>query len=389
MVKRKSYLFLSFLGLITSVSACGPRSLDISAPPISKKDEWLISGSLTDPHFANGELIALSLDGTRYRTKIGTDRSFGIELPGSNTYAVYFVPPVIEKKPDPFSVSDFIKGNPETAAGLEALLSYEDSQEIRDTLRLPAVIFDHTLSLGEIDIKDSYAFPTSNPANTLDFDSDGLNDYADPDDQNDGLNDREQRLQTERIEVCHYSKGKGALQSIPLPDLLHHLNHGDNLGQCKSRYPGDGRMPGVNIHEAPIAPVPLPPLPETIVPEIVSPIRTTDPIVNEPVVVEITSEESRNDSVAPPSTELPPVSSPETPSPEETVEETEAEPPATEARPPRKPRGPRTRPERAPARPEENEPRDPQNEESESGRFQEARDDSPPPRNRQPGRIEE
>lgn len=293
---EKCCKIVSLLGLMVATGCGSPTASELGGPSPVNEDAWRISGRLTSSDYSNGEIVALGMDGTRYRTAIAEDNSFGIELPGNSTYAVYFLPQSGIGKDDVVSASEFINGAVGTDTNQDhwAVLNFEDSAEIglRDTLRLPSAIFNHTLDFGEVDIKGNKAFPTINPASRLDFDGDGINDSADLDDQNDGLHDADQRLESERVDICHFtSSGKGSTHNISFSELFSHLNRGDIVGQCKNtQRPSSKNDDEDNAAKAPEAPIPTANLPAAPEAKTNQPIGR-DPLVNTPVVVEETPDE--------------------------------------------------------------------------------------------------
>jgi hypothetical protein len=233
-VIHNSWAFFIFM-----LGACGPEMPPAGVPHQGNDntDDWLVSGKMSSTGYGDGEIVAIGMDGNRYRSTIAPDQNFDIELPGNSTYAIYFVPAKPRGERNIGSASEFIDtmSGPKNTKTMPALLMFEDSFEIglRNTLRLPKVITNRYLDLGEIDIKNRQAFPTNNPSSILDFDSDGINDFADQDDQNDGLSDKMQRDQLERVEICHFtSKNTGSTQNIPLSGLYEHMEHGDTFGPC-------------------------------------------------------------------------------------------------------------------------------------------------------------
>jgi len=201
-------------------SACFDARIPVtSSTPFGPRDNWLIVGNIGDPDFYPKEILALGADGTRYRTSIQNDLTFALELPGNSIYAFYVIP-------DP-------KKNKSTAA----ILTFDDGRTMdpSDVLRLPKPTLDAWLDLGSIDIKRGQALPTRNPSRVLDFDEDGLVDILDPEDQNDGLNDKKQKWQGEKIGICHVEKNHKKFIFAPLSTLLTHLQHGDKIGSCGSK----------------------------------------------------------------------------------------------------------------------------------------------------------
>jgi len=207
-MKNHTNYFLASLFFLVS---CYPEMGKINLNP---QTSWILAGRLLKQSNAK-EIIAIGVDGTLYRTEPNEQGYFGLELPGNNTYAIHFITPIV------------------------AILKYEDSKNIgmRDTLRLPPTTNHGSwLNLGQIDIKEEDAFPTINPAIYLDFDKDGQSDFTDIDDQNDGLDDRYQRAETEQVIVCHYEdddQNVGRSTKIFLSSLYIHLKHGDQMGICK------------------------------------------------------------------------------------------------------------------------------------------------------------
>lgn len=223
------------------LGACGP-----DLPPsgghqakVGDSDDWLVFGAVSTQGFAGGEVVAIGMDGSRYRSTIADDQSFGIDLPANSTFAVYFVAPKAQGNQPGVAASEFVNAAvaPRMARTQAALLTFEESAEIglRNTLRLPKVMGKNELDLGEIDIKNLMAYPTINPATVLDFDNDGLNDFSDTDDQNDGLLDKMQKDMIERVQICHItSKNGGVSENVPLSGLFEHMEHGDTMGPCKN-----------------------------------------------------------------------------------------------------------------------------------------------------------
>lgn len=212
-------LILVWLAII--LISCGEENSDTNKLT-PRKDNWQIFGRVSDQNFAGGDVVALGLDGIRYQGRIGSDSRFGIQLPSNASYAFYLVGP--QQSADQL---------PE-----KALLNFEESADVgmRQTLRLPEILFNHQINLGEVDIKDGMAFPTINPALLLDNDSDGDNDFADVDDQNDGLPDHAQNKAFEQIDVCHASSSTKKINlSVPLADLMFHLDRGDSVGKCEEQ----------------------------------------------------------------------------------------------------------------------------------------------------------
>ncbi len=281
--------FLVSLVYVVVAGNCGsPKEEPLAKKTPSRPDEWLVSGRVAQQGYAAGEVVALAMDGTRYRSKIGQDDSFALQLPHNSTYAVYFLPQLNIEKDDVVSGSEFINGARASKVNSsdKALLYFEDSPGgLRDTLRLPKIIWDQSLSLGEIDIKKDgdnlRAFPTHNPALFLDYDSDGINDFADLNDQNNGLSDQAQSNELDRVNICHYTDDdSSSTQSIPLSHLFDHISHGDNIGPCqhKKESPRDE-----DFNTSPAAPGPSTERP--------TPAPVPSPLINSPVLIEETVDE--------------------------------------------------------------------------------------------------
>lgn len=209
---------LMLLAIFVTITSCGQEK------PLSGrelyKNEWQVTGKLTDQNFAGGQVVAVALDGTRYSSRIGSNNYFGLALPGNNTLGLFFLS----------------AQNPVDQGRSVAMLNFEDSPDVgvSDSLRLPNVLFNNKLSLGEVDIKDSLAYPTLNPSRVLDFDTDGISDGVDLDDQNDGLDDLEQKRVLEHLKICHFtSADTGETITIPLNQLFQHTNHGDSIKECR------------------------------------------------------------------------------------------------------------------------------------------------------------
>jgi|HubBroStandDraft_4_1064222.scaffolds.fasta_scaffold312717_2 hypothetical protein len=217
-----SSLFLCVIPL--TMLSCAPPILEMLEPlntPL--RDEWLVKGYLVSEAMVNGQILALALDGTRYRTGVDNEMRFGLELPGNATYALYFVMP-------DYSVG---KTDPNFA-----VLSFENGPDMGEsqTLRLPAIVLDAELNLGLVDIKGNYAYPANNPAYLVDFDHDGIPDIADRDDQNDGLSDKKQKAALEEIAICKPTADKlGQEKNIEFANILPHLAKGARFGRCPKR----------------------------------------------------------------------------------------------------------------------------------------------------------
>lgn len=210
------FLTLNFLFI---TSACFDAGFINSPSPLGPRDEWLIVGNISDADFYPKEILALGVDGTRYRTSIQSDLSFALQLPGRSLYAFYVIP------------------DPTKNASPAAILTFDDGRYMdpSDVLRLPKPTLSALLDLGSLDIKRGQALPTRNPSRELDFDEDGLVDIMDPEDQNDGLNDKKQKWQNEKVGICHVEKEHKIFKFVPLSTLLGHLQHGDKIGSCATQ----------------------------------------------------------------------------------------------------------------------------------------------------------
>jgi hypothetical protein len=210
-------LVLGFLAVkILIGSACfEPRTAALSNRG-GPRDQWLIVGNVGDPDFYPKEILALGVDGVRYRTSIQSDYTFSLELPGNSIYAFYVIP------------------DPAKNTSPAAILTFDDGRYMdqSDVLRLPKPTLNPWLDLGSLDIKRGKAMPTRNPSLMLDFDEDGLVDILDPEDQNDGLNDKRQKWEREKVGICHVEKKNKKFIFTPLATLLGHLQHGDKIGSC-------------------------------------------------------------------------------------------------------------------------------------------------------------
>ena len=231
-------LFIFSLFSLTNFQSCGNTKGGRQRVKLND-DSWLVTGQISNDGYGGGEVLALALDGMRYRSRVDQNQAFAIQLPGNSSYALYFLgAPDLESEVS--SGSDDIAAVAKTHQRLnkEALLYFEESPDIgiRNTLRLPKVLFNSVISLGQVDIKGDQAFPTINPSLNLDFDNDGINDFADLDDQNDGLSDLPQKQSTERIEICHFNeKDQGKTIAVSLSDLYTHVEDGDILGPCLAK----------------------------------------------------------------------------------------------------------------------------------------------------------
>lgn len=229
---RLRFLVFAYFA-ITALNGCGGDNTKRPRGLRQNQDNWIINGQVANGGYQGGEVLALALDGMRYRSRIADDGSFGVQLPGNASYAFHF----LEAHDRGANGSDNIQAGVHSnyELGRQALLTYEESPDVgvRNTLRLPKVLFNNSISLGQIDIKNGQAFPTINPALTLDFDNDGMSDFADIDDQNDGLGDLDQQKATERIQICHFnSEHQGKTVDVALAELYNHVEDGDTLGPC-------------------------------------------------------------------------------------------------------------------------------------------------------------
>lgn len=259
-MQRSSSFSLWFLTIlyVVALTSCGSEDErpDRTRQKLSR-DNWLISGQVANAGFLGGEVLALSLDGMRYRTRIDDDQAFAIQLPGNASYALYFLEGTDSHGDDAVGAVSAHK------AGSEAILNFEESPDvgIRDTLRLPKVLLHNTLNLGQIDIKGGQAFPSTNPALSLDFDNDGINDFADRDDHNDGLSDLDQQRETERIQICHFDDdNRGKTVQVALADLFNHVEDGDSLGPCIASRPESPVDASEKEVEGPAHTAPAPPV---------------------------------------------------------------------------------------------------------------------------------
>jgi hypothetical protein len=236
MGEKMQAVLRSILGILIAIICCScgpqipPSGLNIGQP---NKDDWAVFGKITKGGYANGQIVAIGMDGNSYVSGIAQNQSFQIELPGNATYAIYFIPASNYQEQEASEFVNSVVGTTNTSEA-PALLCFEESKEIgiRNTLRLPQIISNAYLDLGEIDVKQNHAFPTKNPALALDFDNDGINDFTDLDDQNDGLSDKQQKDLLERVDICHLNPEGSKTENVPLEALYGHIKHGDNFGPC-------------------------------------------------------------------------------------------------------------------------------------------------------------
>lgn len=210
-----------------------------------KRDEWLITGRVSSALYGSGRVIALNMDGTRYITNIKEDRSFGIDLPGSSTYVLYFLSGDKNARSKEID-TDIFPPTPGLSANISpsfdrpnfAVLSFEDGPDVgeSETLRLPEPLINAFIDLGLVDIKGKNAYPAHNPSLVLDYDYDGIPDIADLDDQNDNLPDAIQKKKLEEIIICKARRGQKSEElKVPFANLLLHLDNGAALGSCPKK----------------------------------------------------------------------------------------------------------------------------------------------------------
>jgi|GEM_PF-4976160 len=282
---------IASLSLLTMATGCGQPEPVITTDGQYQDEPWRISGRLATPGYSNGEMVAVGLDGVHYRTEIASDSSFGIELPGNSSYAVYFFASSGLDRSNVIANSEIASGavGPDLNQENWALLHFEDSPEfgLRNTLRLPWASANYFLDFGDVAVQGNHAFPTINPSDSLDYDGDGLPDAVDSDDQNDGRNDSEQKNELEIIEICHFTANNvGTTHLIPLASLFQHMSHGDTVGACSPA----NRIPPL---EQP-SPTGRRPMPERPAPEG----SKADPMVNPAVVIEETPDEEEGNEDA-------------------------------------------------------------------------------------------
>lgn len=218
-------LFINLSLALMAIAACGPVRPKQQILNIPMRDEWLIKGRLSNQNYKQGEVVALGLDGTRYRTVIQDGLRFGLNLPGNATYALYFITPINNGDDGPMSDT---QNRPPFA-----VLSFENGAlGESETLRLPETNFNPTLDLGIIDIKGSHAYPARSPSTLLDFDYDGMLDISDPDDQNDNINDKEQKKELEEVTICSIVTQGHQERNVHLSELLPYLDQGASIGPC-------------------------------------------------------------------------------------------------------------------------------------------------------------
>lgn len=217
---RVSLRFFALGTMVAHTIAC--HNVNNALPSGLPRDEWAISGRMGTGGYRQGKILALGIDGTRYSSTIHSDNFFSIQLPGNTTYALHFMAPP--------------QGEEGTTRANTAILTFDSGRDVgkSDTLRLPKPTQYPYLDLGIIDIKHKTAFSTQNPSRQLDADMDGIEDFFDPDDQNDGLSDEDQKFRLELVGICHKEKGKEPKSMrVPLSSLLNHLNHRDSFGPCQ------------------------------------------------------------------------------------------------------------------------------------------------------------
>lgn len=217
----KKSLSKNIFYLSLSLFFCGCNHRNLSTPGIdyneiesSHAPLWILSGKIANPTIKNGTVIAASINGNVYKTSLSKGK-FSLELPSNYTYALHFK----------------LKDN---GKNIFSTYYYEDSPDIgfKDVITLPSVNEATLLNLGEIDIIDKSAYSSINPSTIIDQDSDGTSDFADYDDQNDGLHDSLALEEIRTIIICHKDGEKQKLVSIPLINFYEHFLHKDTVGDC-------------------------------------------------------------------------------------------------------------------------------------------------------------
>src|SRR5690606_33721698 len=108
-MSRCLHFFLIIVSAIEGLlSGCHPSGPQVNAPHVKgSRDNWILSGRIATRGFTNGHILALGLDGMRYRSRIAQDDSFLIQLPGNSSYAVYFLEPISpDKDTETFDVAE-------------------------------------------------------------------------------------------------------------------------------------------------------------------------------------------------------------------------------------------------------------------------------------------
>lgn len=220
------FMTQSSLVLIMGLQGCKKNVEQNALTQENVRETWLISGRIAHDDFAHGEILALSTQGNQFLAPVREDKSFAFNLPANETFLVYFLPETISDSLDKdVSSSNHLN---------KALLTFEEDSEIgmRDTLRLPSATATGALDLGNIEIRGEYAYPSTSPANRLDFDHDGIPDSFDHDDENDGIRDVSQKTTPDPIIICHHHE---ALR-VELQLLLSHIEHQDKIGLCEKKH---------------------------------------------------------------------------------------------------------------------------------------------------------
>lgn len=179
------------------------------------ENKWIINGKIANPNNQIKSILAVAINGYKYYAK-PVDNKFSLFLPPDSTYSMHF----LDKNKN---LSTFY---------------FEDSPDVGKLSILKLTTLEQTkiLNLGEIDIIDSQAFSSINPSTLLDNDQDGISNFSDKDDQNDGLDDALYYQELSMIEVCHHDKKDNHITQrqiyLELSDFYNHFLHGDYVGKC-------------------------------------------------------------------------------------------------------------------------------------------------------------
>lgn len=216
---KKNIFFYKILFSLYFILSCKSNT-DISEifytnSSINKEIRWIINGKIADKNHNINNIVAVAINGYKYYAK-PKNNNFILSLPPDITYSLHFI-----DKND--NINTFY---------------FEDSNDVGklSILKLDALENSQILNLGEIDIIDSQAFSSINPTTFLDNDKDGISNFLDKDDQNDGLDDALYYQELSMIEVCHKEKKDEKVINrqvyIALYDFYSHFLHGDYVGPC-------------------------------------------------------------------------------------------------------------------------------------------------------------
>jgi hypothetical protein len=227
--------------LLALVADCAGAGGPGEGPPDTTSADWPLTGHLTDPALAGGEVLALSADGVVERAPIGANGNFEVALAGGRAWVLHFArdgafgatlwvknfaggrstrlrlperdaaPAGVSALRSMLSADGGAGGDPAAEGGAGGTADAGVGGATDGAVDPP----DDGLALGEVTTDGGIATAENDPGDSLDGDGDGIADAADEDSDGSGVPDD---LEEEDDDIDEAAVGLVVTHVEPRPD---------------------------------------------------------------------------------------------------------------------------------------------------------------------------